>query len=425
TGTASININGTVGATTPSTGAFTTLSASSTVSGTGFSTYLASPPAIGGTTAAAGSFTTLSATGNVTLSGGTANGVLYLNGSKVATSGSGLVFDSSGNLGLGVTPSGWGSGIKALQIGTGSSLINAGASGDAYLGQNVYYNGTNNIYITTSAASQYALASGVHKWFTAPSGTAGNAITFTQAMTLDASGNLLIGGTTTPSGGKANNFVNLGGSGGFWTKSGGVGYFGTFDNYAMVFATNDTERARITSGGSFCVHDGTVVDLALVTFAKTTETSPVLVIKNPQYSCDMWSTNTSGDNVWVRFFSETSATQRGSIAYNRAGGLVAYNTTSDYRAKDIIGPVTDTGTTIDALKVYNGKMKGATVERPMLVAHEAQEVTPYAVTGEKDAVNENGDPIFQQMDMSSFVPLLIAELQSLRQRVAQLEGTQP
>jgi hypothetical protein len=58
TGTASININGTVGATTENTGAFTTLSASSTVSGTGFSTYLASPPAIGGTAAAAGTFTT-------------------------------------------------------------------------------------------------------------------------------------------------------------------------------------------------------------------------------------------------------------------------------------------------------------------------------------------------------------------------------
>ena len=59
TGTASININGTVGATTANTGAFTSLSASSTVSGTGFSTYLASPPAIGGTTAADGSFATL------------------------------------------------------------------------------------------------------------------------------------------------------------------------------------------------------------------------------------------------------------------------------------------------------------------------------------------------------------------------------
>ena len=65
-------INGaTIGATTPSSGAFTTLSTSSTVSGTGFSTYLASPPAIGGTAAAAGSFTTLSATGVTTVQAGT------------------------------------------------------------------------------------------------------------------------------------------------------------------------------------------------------------------------------------------------------------------------------------------------------------------------------------------------------------------
>ncbi|WP_433705785.1 hypothetical protein [Paraburkholderia sacchari] len=57
---------GPIGSTTASTGAFTTLSASSTVSGTGFSTYLASPPAIGGTAAAAGKFTTLQATGLIT-----------------------------------------------------------------------------------------------------------------------------------------------------------------------------------------------------------------------------------------------------------------------------------------------------------------------------------------------------------------------
>jgi hypothetical protein len=57
----------TIGASTASTGAFTTLSASSTVSGTGFSTYLASPPAIGGTAAAAGTFTALTATGTTTL----------------------------------------------------------------------------------------------------------------------------------------------------------------------------------------------------------------------------------------------------------------------------------------------------------------------------------------------------------------------
>jgi len=92
-GTAGDSFNGPVGTTTAAAGAFTTLSASSTVSGTGFSTYLASPPAIGGTAAAAGSFTTLSASSTVTLSGGTANGVLYLNASKVATSGTALTFD--------------------------------------------------------------------------------------------------------------------------------------------------------------------------------------------------------------------------------------------------------------------------------------------------------------------------------------------
>jgi hypothetical protein len=70
--------NGTVGATTPNTGAFTTLSASSTVSGTGFSTYLASPPAIGGTAAAAGTFTTIVGTTSV-LARGT-GGVGYQTG---------------------------------------------------------------------------------------------------------------------------------------------------------------------------------------------------------------------------------------------------------------------------------------------------------------------------------------------------------
>jgi hypothetical protein len=66
------SINGTtIGASSASTGAFTTLSASSTVSGTGFSTYLASPPAIGGTAPAAGKFTTLEATGVATVTAGT------------------------------------------------------------------------------------------------------------------------------------------------------------------------------------------------------------------------------------------------------------------------------------------------------------------------------------------------------------------
>ncbi len=133
-------------------------------------------------------------------------------------------------------------------------------------------------------------------------------------------------------------------------------------------------------------------------------------------------TATTGDNVFMYFGTEASFATRGSISYNRAGGLTAYNTTSDYRAKDIIGSVKNTGATIDALKVYEGQMKGATQPRPMLVAHEAQEVAPYSVTGEKDAVNEDGTPKYQQIDVSSLVPLLIAEMQNMRSRIASLES---
>jgi hypothetical protein len=76
-----------------------------------------------------------------------------------------------------------------------------------------------------------------------------------------------------------------------------------------------------------------------------------------------------------------------------------------------------------------GTMKGATVERPMFVAHEIQEVAPYAVVGGKDAIDEEGAPIYQQMDHSTLVPLLTAAIQeqqslitSLTARIAALEG---
>ena len=140
------------------------------------------------------------------------------------------------------------------------------------------------------------------------------------------------------------------------------------------------------------------------------------------YTAGIWNASTTNDGLFVYFGTEASLTVRGGISYNRGGGLVAYNTTSDYRAKDIIGPVSNSGSLIDSLKVYVGKMKGATIERPMLIAHEAQEVAPYAVTGTKDEVDAEGKPKYQQMDASALVPLLIAEIQSLRARVQTLEA---
>jgi len=102
--------------------------------------------------------------------------------------------DSAGNLGLGVTPSAWSVG-KALQIGSTTSVLNDGSS-NTYYGNNFYYNGAFR-YTTSNAANSYIqYSSGAHSWNIAPSGTAGNTITFTQAMTLDASGNLLVGQTS-------------------------------------------------------------------------------------------------------------------------------------------------------------------------------------------------------------------------------------
>ncbi len=103
--------------------------------------------------------------------------------------------DSSGNVGIGVTPSAWGSGAKMIDLGVGSAIGNSGSTTTTWFSSNSYQNGTNWIYKNSAAASYYAQLAGQHQWFNAPSGTAGNAITFTQAMTLDASGNLGLGVT--------------------------------------------------------------------------------------------------------------------------------------------------------------------------------------------------------------------------------------
>ena len=191
----------------------------------------------------------------------------------------------------------------------------------------------------------------------------------------------------------------------------------------FLWKADTAERARINSSGNLYVGttsssvDGRIVSDGADLYYSGNFTQP----SSGSYCVAVHNRGTTGDNSFITFFTEAGGTQRGTITYNRGGGLTAYNTTSDYRAKKIIGPVTNPGATIDALKVYTGKMHGATVERPMLIAHEAQAVTPYAVTGEKDDVNEDGTPKFQQIDVSSLVPLLIAEIQSLRTRVAQLE----
>jgi hypothetical protein len=302
----------------------------------------------GKTLAVAGTLTstgTSSFSANPTFSGGTANGVAYLNGSKVLTTGSALTFDGS-FLGLNRTAA-WAS----EQFG-----ISGSSSTQRF------------IYARSTSAGHY-LSLGTNG--TAPYIEYGNGAGLifqdgaSERMRIDSSsGNLLVGTTTqlyAASSARLN--VDAGASGGATIK---------------------------TSGGS------------------------------SQATLYSFNSATIGDNAFISFGTEATWTARGGITYNRAGGLVAYNVTSDYRAKDISGPVINSGALIDSVPVYMGKMKDATQERPMFIAHE----TPvYAHTGEKDAVDADGNPVYQQMDASALIPVMWAEIQSLRKRLTALEST--
>jgi hypothetical protein len=105
---------------------------------------------------------------------------------------------NSGNLGLGVTPSAWGSPFTVFQLGAFGQYISGQTNvADLKIGTNHYYNGSTYVYTSTgSEASRYDINRHSFVWNLAPSGTAGNAISFTQAMTLGANGNLLVGTTT-------------------------------------------------------------------------------------------------------------------------------------------------------------------------------------------------------------------------------------
>jgi hypothetical protein len=157
---------------------------------------------------------------------GTANGVAYLNGSKVLTTGSALTFDGT-NFGLGVTPSVWLAGVKpALQWGTGGTAKGAlfsDSNSSIWFAQNMFYNTAGSPrYIASKYANMYIQdgSAGGHIWQTAPSGTAGNAITFTQAMTLHASGGLSLGNTTDPGAGIMTGKA-FQGNGAAWTGTSG------------------------------------------------------------------------------------------------------------------------------------------------------------------------------------------------------------
>ena len=254
--------------------------------------------------------------------------------------------DSSGNVGIGVTPSAW-SLLKALQI---QNAAFAGYGNTTYVGSNTYFDGANFKYISTAAATLYTLSNsaGQHQWSTAASGTAGNTITFTPAMTLDASGNLLVGTTS---------------------QYGSTGHI-------------VTNTATATWG--IVIRD-TAVTTGLIKFEAT-----------------------GGATV-------------GSITVS-GGTSTVYATSSDYRLKENIEPMTGALSVVSALKpcTYTWKENGEASQG--FIAHELQAVVPDAVVGEKDAVNEDGSIKAQGIDTSFLVATLTAAIQEQQAIITQLQA---
>jgi hypothetical protein len=255
------------------------------------------------------------------------------------------VIDPSGNLGLGVTPSAW-STYKAFEIQYTGNGLHATGQNDLNIASNVYYNAGYK-YAGTARANLLEMYNGEFYFKTAGSGTAGNAITFTQAMTLDASGNLLVGVTST-------------------------GY---------------------SNSDSFTLE------------------------KSNGYEVINHSSSRANGALYIAFGYNGSGI--GSITQNGVS-QVLYNISSDQRLKENIQDADSASGLIDALKVrqFDWKADGSH-QRYGFVAQEIVAVAP-------EAVHQPTDPeSMMAVDYSKLVPMLIKEVQSLRARIAALEGTQP
>lgn len=209
---------------------------------------------------------------------GTSSTAGYINtdngsaGLELRTQGTARAYlDNSGNLGLGTAPSSGGSiYYKSFELGKAGCGLFA-ATNSLTVSELTYLTG--NAVVTYSAgplwtrgsngpAATYGLEDGIHKWFIGPDGTAGTTISFTQAMTLTAAGDLLVGATSATAFGKSV-VVNASTTAGTLYQVSGADkagmYVDTSTTYLfsntspMLFSVNGAERARITSGGNLLI----------------------------------------------------------------------------------------------------------------------------------------------------------------------------
>jgi len=181
----------------------------------------------------------------------------------------------------------------------------------------------------------------------------------------------------------------------------------------MALATGNVEKARLDTAGNFLV--GRTANTNTSEGVGLTSSGQIKAAVNQGTSLYINRMGTTGTIADFRYNDALV----GSISTN--GSSTAYNTSSDYRLKEDLKPLVSPAERLMRLKPVNVSWKSGGSRSDTFIAHELAEVLPYAVTGEKDAVDPDGNPEYQSVDYSKVVPLLTAALQEALTKIENLE----
>ena len=178
-------------------------------------------------------------------------------------------------------------------------------------------------------------------------------------------------------------------------------------NNSMVFVANAAERMRLDSSGH--------LNIGFASFSST-DTGLKLYADGQIY----FVMNSSSSTNVQRFYNSSSGNIAGNINMN--GDATAFNTSSDYRLKENVVDLENATDRLKQLKVKRFNFKSDTdTTLDGFLAHEVSSIVPEAITGEKDAVDDNDKIIPQGIDQSKLVPLMVKTIQELEARIKTLE----